>query len=136
MSFFPFDRFRFQKELHLGVCVCVCVCVSMLCMLPKYFNPVVTLQAPAHTTSVTVSTTSPQFSANKFHFCALKDRHFFLSLSRSSVPCHSFPAPITSHLSACLFSAVSTLFIICALFCLKQSGIRRSYKTANGGFYE
>lgn len=81
--------------------VCVCVCQHVVCAHTQYFNPVVTLQAPAHTTSVTVSTTSPQFSANKFHFCALKDRHFFLSLfcshlSLSLLSC----SHIALHLSA------------------------------------
>lgn len=134
------------------MCVCVCVseCVhvsiSMLCMLTQYFKPVVTLQAPAHTTSVTVSTTSPQFSANKFHFYALKDRHFFLSLfcshlSLSLLSCsHHF---ISINLQHCLLSAMSLLFIISSLHHLNhRSSSRESYSVVNcklesaKGFYK
>lgn len=91
MSFFflfsTFPILCYQKGFSSSLYVCVWVCVRVhtfvrfLCVIAQYSNPVVTLQAPAHTTSVTVSTTSPQFSPNKFHFWALKDRHFFFSHS-------------------------------------------------------
>lgn len=68
MSFFPFfliSSISLSERAPLDhVCVLVCASMSMLCVLTQYFNPVVTLQAPAHTTSVTVSTMSPQFSPN------------------------------------------------------------------------
>lgn len=119
LDFFPFFLISSLSlleriPLHSActrVCMPVLMHVRMLCMLTKYFNPVVMLQAPAHSTSVTVSTTSPQFSANKFHFCALKDRYFFLhvfcsSLSLSLLSCsHHFTSvslqqPFVSRLKA------------------------------------
>ena len=82
-SSLPLAETVFWQSMCVHACVCVSVCTFLwaCCVcLHSIFDPVVTLQAPAHTTSVTVSTTSPQFSAYKFHCCALKDRHVFLSL--------------------------------------------------------
>lgn len=84
-------------------CVCHRVCLS----------PVDTLQAPAHTTSVTVSTMSLQFSANKFHLRGLKNRHLFFPSVFPACLCHRRPW----RLPACLLSAFSTFVIISVLLC-------------------
>lgn len=117
LSFFPpfspdLHLFHFQKCFFFcSPCACMRACVSVCTFLwaccvclHGIFDPAVTLQAPAHTTSVTVSTTSPQFSAYKFHCCALKDRHVFLSLS---------PLPLSLSLHSCShhFTSVRLSFV-------------------------
>lgn len=74
--FFPFS-FAFRKDLTM--CVCMLACVNV----PQY--PVVTLQAPARFTSVTVSTTSPRFFCQQVSLLCLEGQ-ILLPLCRLSLP--------------------------------------------------
>ena len=125
---FSSSTFRnvFFSVAHVRACMRVWArarpCARCVCLY-GIFDPVVTLQAPAHTTSVTVSTTSPQFSAYKFHCCALKDRHVFLSLSSLSLSLSVTPFLLPSlYICQAVFcqSSPHGFFAVPALFRLEQ----------------
>lgn len=80
-----------KGPLSTACTTCVCHNVRL--------SPVDTLQAPAHTTSVTVSTMSLQFSANKFLLQALKNRH------PSSFPLSFLCFSVTPVLDVCQLSS-------------------------------
>lgn len=77
MSFLPLLLIQFQFERAFPQCAYVCLRV-----LPMHLKPVVMLQAPTHSASVTGSTASPQFSANKFHFLCLEGKTTLHPLAR------------------------------------------------------
>lgn len=125
--FSPFHFFHFKKIGFTRPCVSA---VSMLCVclhsIPTPWSRFrhrhilhLSLSPPRHLNFLQSSFTSVPWRTDT-------------SSPLSSVPvCHSSPAPIAFCLSACLLSAVYTLFIVSSLLHFNPGGVSKSYNAVN-----
>lgn len=137
-SSLPLAETFFWQSMCVHACVCVWVCARscehVACAYTVFSTPWsrfrhqhilhLSLSLPRHLNFLHTSFTAVPWRTDT---SSSPSSSLFLSL------CHSFPAPITLHLSGCLLSAVSTLSItVPTLFRLNKSGMRRSFfKTVN-----